>query len=362
MIKIFNLFSVFFITLTLMPNVGFSHSNTHQTKLSPIHADGHAPIGVMGDHRHKTGEWMFSYRFMQMNMKGNIQGNDSISPQAIVSSISNPNAPPANVRVAALEMTTQMHMFGAMYAPSDVVTLMFMINYIQKEMDHLTFTGMMGANELGTFSTKTSGLGDTKLSSLWKLLNKGSHRLHLNLGMSIPTGSIDESDHVLTPMNTRPIIRLPYAMQLGSGTYDFIPGITYYAHQGKVGWGAQWTATLRLGDNENNYTLGDKQAVTGWTSYRVKDGASLSLRLTYRDEEAIDGKDDMISAPVTTANPNNYGGNYLGLTLGANIVGQRGTLRGHRIAIEYESTLNQNAHGVQLEMDNMITLGYQYAF
>ena len=31
--------------------------------------DSHAPIGVMGDHAHKTGEWMLSYRFMAMDMR-----------------------------------------------------------------------------------------------------------------------------------------------------------------------------------------------------------------------------------------------------------------------------------------------------
>jgi len=31
--------------------------------------DSHAPIGVMGDHGHKTGEMMFSYRVMTMNMR-----------------------------------------------------------------------------------------------------------------------------------------------------------------------------------------------------------------------------------------------------------------------------------------------------
>ena len=35
-----------------------------------VRADGHAPIGVMGDHLHKRGEWMLSYRFMRMNMEG----------------------------------------------------------------------------------------------------------------------------------------------------------------------------------------------------------------------------------------------------------------------------------------------------
>lgn len=34
--------------------------------------DGHAPISVMGDHYHKKGELMFSYRFMPMWMEGNL--------------------------------------------------------------------------------------------------------------------------------------------------------------------------------------------------------------------------------------------------------------------------------------------------
>ena len=30
--------------------------------------DGHGPIGTMGNHTHNSGEWMFSYRYMNMFM------------------------------------------------------------------------------------------------------------------------------------------------------------------------------------------------------------------------------------------------------------------------------------------------------
>ena len=33
--------------------------------------DDHAPIGVMGDHAHKAGEWMLFYRYGFMKMDGN---------------------------------------------------------------------------------------------------------------------------------------------------------------------------------------------------------------------------------------------------------------------------------------------------
>ena len=45
--------------------------------------DGHAPISVMGDHYHKKGEFMFSYRFMPMWMEDNIQSSDDISNEDI---------------------------------------------------------------------------------------------------------------------------------------------------------------------------------------------------------------------------------------------------------------------------------------
>ncbi|MEO0773508.1 MAG: hypothetical protein AAFZ04_10040 [Pseudomonadota bacterium] len=58
-----------------------SHSNGHShSGNEPLRADGHAPIGVMGDHRHATGEIMLSYRFMRMDMGGNQVGSSNLSP------------------------------------------------------------------------------------------------------------------------------------------------------------------------------------------------------------------------------------------------------------------------------------------
>jgi len=122
-----------------------------------------------------------------------------------------------------------MHMLGFMYAPSDTVTLMFMGGLVEKEMLHTTFQGGMGTNVLGEFTTETSGVSDTKVSALVRGWESGHHKMHFNIGLSLPTGSIDETDDILTPMNMQPTVRLPYPMQLGSGTYDLLPGITYYS-------------------------------------------------------------------------------------------------------------------------------------
>ena len=94
------------------------------------YASDHAPIGVMADHRHKKGEWMTSYRFMHMDMSGNRDGTDSLSPEEIVTTVANPfaNPPmmPSTLRVVPTDMPMQMHMVGGMYGLSDRITLMAM--------------------------------------------------------------------------------------------------------------------------------------------------------------------------------------------------------------------------------------------
>jgi len=352
-------FAALLLALPLLSSAD-DHSN------GPIYADSHAPIGVMGDHRHKQGEWMFSYRYMEMDMKDNLKGEDSISSDEIVTTLANPfaNPPmsPPTARVVPISMNTKMHMLGAMYAPSDDITFMVMLNYLEKTMVHKTYMGGMGTTQLGRFTTNSKGLGDTKLGALIKLYEEGIHKAHLNIGLSIPTGDIDKKDTVLSPMNTQPSLRMPYPMQLGSGTYDLLPGITYYGGKGKIGWGSQFIATIRMDDNDEGYALGDSFQLSTWSSYSVEPGFSLSWRLTMRDVDSIDGDDDEIRAPIQTANPDNFGGDFIDVAFGANFVVQSGTLRGHRIALEYTKPIKQDVNGVQMEMQDMVTLGYQVAF
>ena len=112
-----------------------------------------------------------------------------------------------------------------------------------------------------------------------------------------------KKDNVLAPNGVRPELRLPYAMQLGSGTYDLLPGITYQMFQNKWSFGAQYMATIRTSENSENYTLGDEHKITGWASYSWHHNLSTSVRLAYLDVDNIDGADPKIAAPVQTADP-----------------------------------------------------------
>lgn len=325
-------------------------------------ADSHAPIGVMGDHFHAKGEWMLAYRFMAMPMKGNLLGGSSITPDTIATTIPNrffgtPGQPPT-LRVVPTEMDMDMHMLGMMYAPTDRITLMGMINYVTKDMDHITYQGGVGTTVLGTFTTKTSGLGDSSLSALVSFHNNQNHKFHGIIGVSIPTGDIEETDQILTPMNMTPTPRLPYPMQLGSGTWDPIIGASYSGFGDAFGWGAQWRSTFRFSDNDEDYRLGDEHRLTGWLSYAFSDPVSASIRLEYVDRGEIDGIDPVIVAPVQTADPDRNGGTRLDLGIGVNLAGQ-GSLHGWRFALEYLTPIDQDLNGPQLETDAQFILGVQ---
>jgi hypothetical protein len=254
-----------------------------------------------------------------------------------------------------------MHMFGLMYAPSDRITLMGMTSYQKKSMDHTVYMGGMGVNTLGGFTTRTSGMGDSRISALVRLFNRGKSRAHWTLGLGIPTGSTDETGQILTPANMQPVVRLPYPMQLGTGTWDLLTGLTWAGFGDRSGWGAQWTSRFPLAKNDEGYEWGNEHRLTAWASHQLSPGTSLSIRVTWHDQGAISGLDSAIMLPVQTADPARMGGSGFDLGLGINLAGQGG-LKGHRVALEINKPIEQDLNGPQLETDWTAVLGWQYSF
>jgi len=67
-----------------------------------------------------------------------------------------------------------MHMLGGMISITDWLTGMVMVNYLDSKMDHLTFNGA-GTARIGTFTTKSSGFGDTEIGGIASLYKNGVH-------------------------------------------------------------------------------------------------------------------------------------------------------------------------------------------
>lgn len=314
-----------------------------------VRADAHAPLGVMGEHVHAAGEWMLSYRYMRMDMSGNRTGTDDLTPQEVQQSF--------GFNVVPTKMPMGMHMFGLMYAPTDDLTLVFMAPYVNKSMDHVML--MPNGMVMGEFTTRSEGFGDVKAMGLFRAHKADNQEVILRAGVSLPTGSVTERDDTPAMANAK----LPYPMQIGSGTYDLLPGALYKDRADDLSWGAQYAGTIRLGENDEGYTRGDKHALTAWTGYQWAPAVSTSLRLLGTLEGHIEGADPILNPNmVQTADPHNHGGKSLELSFGVNLVGQRGAVRGHRIAAEFALPLYHKLNGPQLEADWRLTVGWQYAF
>ena len=328
--------------------------NTNDTKWTSSRADGHAPIGVMGDHVHKQGEWMFSYRYMSMDMDGNLKGADEISNSGIYGD---------SYMVAPQNMKMKMHMIGAMYAPSNKLTLLVMTNILQNDMALLN--GAMPMMAGVSFETSSEGLGDTKIGALYQLFNKNRRSMHLNFGVSIPTGSLDERG--VTPMsrmnNPDGDIRLGYNMQLGSGTWDVQAGTTYLKQYQSSSFGAQASYLYRLNENSEGYTLGNKFNATFWTAYAFSKKVSSSLRLDYQNLESMDGKDKTFMSPYMAPvfDNANSGRKQLDLLIGVNYGIFEGFLNGLRLELEAGLPVYQEVTGIQMKNTFAFTAGIQYA-
>lgn len=319
-------------------------NTTDEPKWSAGRPDGHAPISVMGDHMHGKGEWMFSYRYMYMNMDELKQGSDDASFDDAL----------ANYMITPTTMPMNMHMLGAMYAPSDKITLMAMVNYLSMEMDHLTQMG-------GTFTTESSGFGDIQLALLYKFFNTKGQTMHGQIGISIPTGSVTESD--VTPASTPNEVELPYPMQLGSGTFDTNLALTYLGQCETVSWGSQLRGVFRFGENDREYRYGNRYSLNNWFAMKASNWLSFSARLEGLIVGEIEGADpNLTPMMVITADTNNSGGTYINSGLGVNTYISKGTLKNLRFGAELGYPLYQDLNGIQLKNKETLTLGVQYSF
>ncbi len=305
--------------------------------------DDHAPIGVMGDHTHKTGEWMVSYRYARMDMRDARAGTTDLTTTDVLAQ---------GFMMAPTKMNMEMHMFGAMYAPSDRVTFMAMVPMIDKEMEMRNAMGMR-------MTMDTFGIGDAKLAANVVVFSRADmdrlEQLHINLGLSAPTGSIDETNAAGQ--------RLGYPMQLGTGTVDPTIGLTYLKHQGVWSWGAQAKGTLRLYDNKHDYHLGDEAEATVWTARNLRPWLSVSGRVNAKAWGNIEGADASLNTMMTPGNRADLrGGERVELGLGANFIVPQGQLKGHRFALEALVPVYQDLDGPQLQADHRLVAGWQYAF
>lgn len=305
-------------------------------------------------HTHPAGMWMFNYKLMHMYMSGLRDGTSDVAQ----SSVGYKRGLPYEYMMIPTKMTMDMHMFMAMYGITDKLTVMMMVNYLSSRMEMLMDMGP-GKMIKPDPPMEISGFGDTEVRGIYKL----SGRFIASLGLSLPTGDIGKDF-----MTMKQTFRAPYDMQLGSGSYDLKPAITFsdLSDDEKWNWGAQIMYTWHTADNRNDYRQGDTFRATGWLQ-RALGPATSWMRLAYTDTGKISGADPEIEklnhptmgmgAPMPDADPNNYGGRRVDGMLGISLL--KGPVS---IGIEAGMPLYQDLNGLQLKTKWFMNAGIQVMF
>jgi hypothetical protein len=300
-------------------------------------------LNVIGGHTHPAGQKMFGYEFMFMDMSGHLSGTRDVSESEILKHFPS----------ASTGMTVEEHMLEVMYAPINELTLMAMLPIKHIEMDMV----MDGIH----FTERSEGIGDLQVLALYTLLGSVSkgQRLLINAGMSFPTGSIDEKN-TIAGVGT---FKLEYPMQLGSGTYDLRPGLTYLGESKKWAWGGEALTALRLGRNGNGYRLGNEYGLMGWVGYAVTDWFAPSLRINGRIWGNVHGADPDIDPTVDAeGDPHRQGGRRVDLLMGTNFFVPIGIFKGTRVMMEAGLPIYENLDGPQLSTRWLFSAGLTYSF
>jgi hypothetical protein len=306
-------------------------------------ADSHAPIGVMGDHIHNSGEWMFSYRAMLMQMDGTGDGTTDIAAADVLSQ---------GYMVAPTKMSMTMHMLGVMFAPTNNLTLTAMTGYIQNNMD-MQISGMMSMDN----PMISGGISDTSVGALYRILHGSNWYLLTNLHLRLPTGSISETMS-MTMMGNAMTMTQPYPMQPGSGSFQLQPALTFIHFWNKYSVGSQVYSRIPLAKNASAWQTGNIYASSIWLAWLPVAEISISSRLEGKYRGNITGASSNMGTASPSAIPSLQSFAVLNAKLGVNYLA---LIEGLRLALEAGIPVYQDLAGPQMKQGMELTAGIQYA-
>lgn len=314
------------------------------------------PAGVMISHIHNKNEWMLSYRFMNMDMNDLRDGTSGISKEQVFNTY----------LMAPEHMNMQMHMLMGMYGITNKLTLMGMFNYQFNSMQMAMYSAG-GHVHPGTHidgssmhTIKTHGIGDIKLHALYGILEKENCQLLISLGVSVPTGTIYLTGAADDAMYANS--RYPYGMQMGSGTVDVLPAVTYLYQKNGLALNASVYGTYRAGYNSIGYRLGHEGVINSWMAYQWLPFLSSSIRVLANTTGAVTGRDaSLYDRLEPSANPLNYGGQSISAYVGS-VVHFKGVLKNNRFGIECGMPVYQDLNGVQLKQQLTLTTTWSFSF
>ncbi|GAB6048578.1 hypothetical protein JCM19379_24080 [Methyloparacoccus murrellii] len=340
-----------------------AHHHHHHEDHRQQHLGMDAPSGILFNHMlAKAGDTMVGVRYSYMLQQGGMyQGTRPVGDLEIVNRGCGPFI---KCTYKPREMDMSMAMLDLMYAPTDWLTLMLMPQFMSMDMHLTRLDGApppspedIHASHGGNPFHSTGGVGDIVMAGMVKLHEEPGHKVHLTLGFTAPTGSVNERVNGNSEFEH-------YGMQLGSGTWSIWPSLSYNGYEGDFNWGTQLSTLAPLESyNDSGFAFGTLFQTTAWGGYQIKDWLSGSLRALYTFQDAIDGqypKPFVPTGPMDT--PQSYGGQYLDIGFGLNAMVMSGDFAGNHFGIEWLQPAYNDYNGYQMERTGTLWASWGLSF
>ncbi|REL35944.1 transporter [Thalassotalea euphylliae] len=298
--------------------------------------------------------WQASVLYKQMRLDGYMTGSTDLSNEEVLFR-------PVEVRtdsnypILPTVITQEAVISQLAYRIDENQSIGLSIPLIRQSTDHISIVP-----SYPEFTIDSQGLGDLAIDYKAVLFRDLARQITYSVGVSLPTGSIDQKGDTPRAAGDQ---QLPYTMQLGSGTWDFVGGLGYQHTLGDWRLGADLFVKLRTGKNDRDYRLGNRFALSTWARLAINDSVQPFAKVSYHDWGSINGRDDEITVPgpfpypANITNPNNYGGRQVNTAAGVEF-----TLADHTISLEYSLPVYQSLNGVQTKEKGNAAVRWQTEF
>ena len=320
-------------------SVTFGASPTPEGPWDATRDDGVPPAAIRHGQVLEPGEWRFGYRYTNHSLDGLRDGRDDLSRSDVVAE---------GYTSIADEMIVQEHLFELAYGWDERCTWVASLPVLFKELD----TDLVGG---GSIEQEAEGIGDLQLGVVYDLDHDEGRRLRLHVMLGVPTGSFDEEDGGPGGGD----VTLPYPMQLGTGTFDLHPGVTWMRKKDGWSWGVQGAGRVHLGENSDDWAVGDSFDFNAWISRTLVNDVVGSLRLQNRSWGDYHGDSDDLDPTVDPLqNPHRQGG--MRTDLAAGVAWELGAGRDvNRLELEVGVPVDEWLDGPQLGTDLLLTFGWR---
>jgi len=232
---------------------------------------GNMPMNIPGGGIPETDEFRFKIQASQMHMSGLRTGTRDVAPSSLLGMPVMAGSPTGLYMAVPTSMDMKMLSMSAGYSFSDDFFAGAMAMYGENTMDMQFSSRMQTTTGAAGYTMKSRGMMDTMLMTKYRIYADDplipTSQASLFAGLSMPTGSVDERNGT-HPLAMRRTELLPYAMQLGSGTWDPIVGALYQGSSSPLWWGADARYTIRTGKNKHGYRLGNRAQLDAYLMYQ----------------------------------------------------------------------------------------------